>query len=66
MMARYTGVGSMGAPIKFLSGIHTKSHFALNCFLIIDFVYMHIHVGIRASVYQIIFLATPMRYSMKL
>ena len=54
-----TGVGSMGAPgagapMKFLSGTHTKSHFVLNCFLVIDLVYMHI--GIRAPVYQIIFL----------
>ena len=37
----YTGVGSMGtgtgapgagAPMKFLSGTHTKSYFALKCF----------------------------------
>ena len=39
-----TGVGSMGAPgagapMKFLSGTHTKSHFALKYFYVIDLVY---------------------------
>ena len=34
---QYTGIGSMGAPgagapMKFLSGTHTKSQFALKCF----------------------------------
>ena len=38
-MIHYTGVGSMGAPdagapMKFLSGIHTKSHISLNCSLL--------------------------------
>ena len=37
-VTQFTGVGSMdapgaGAPVKFLSGIHTKSYFALKCFL---------------------------------
>ena len=37
-----TGIGSMvapgaGAPMKFLSGTHTKSHFALKCFLCYQF-----------------------------
>ena len=27
----FTGVGSMGAPMKFLSGIQTMSYFALKC-----------------------------------
>ena len=41
-----------GAPMKFLRGAHTKSHFALNCFLCYRF---SVHIGIRALLYQIIF-----------
>ena len=55
-----TGVGSMGAPgagapMKFLSGIHTKSYFALKCFFILS---ISVDIGTRAPVYQnlIVFL----------
>ena len=44
-----TGVGSMGAPgagapMKFLSGTHTKSHFALKCSLCYRY---SVHIGIE-------------------
>ena len=53
VILHFTGVGSMGAsgagaPVKFPSGAHTKSHFALNCFLCYRF---SVHIGIRAPVY---------------
>ena len=56
---QYTGVGSMGAPgagapMKFLSGTHTyKVTLCLELFSCYRF---SVHIGIRAPVYQIIFL----------
>ena len=47
------GAPGAGAPMKFLSGTHKKSHFALKCFLCYQF---SVHIGIRAPVHQIIVL----------
>ena len=56
-----TGVRSMGAlgagePMKSLSGTHTKAHFALKYFYLCYRFSVHVHIGIRAPVYQIVFL----------
>ena len=48
------GAPGAGAPMKFPSGTHTKSHFALKWF----------SIDIRAPVYQNYLLPTPMKYSM--
>ena len=58
-----TGIGSMGAqdagaPMKFLSGTHTKSHFALKFFYVIDLECTYGHQSTHLPNH----LPTPMYY----